>query len=49
VGTIEGQQWPLASRLYYHAFGGRFGDNRDWPEIEAWAESIAETLTGFKA
>jgi hypothetical protein len=33
--AIERHQWPLASRLFFHAFGGRFGDNRDWREIDA--------------
>jgi len=44
AGAIERRQWPLASRLFFHAFGGRFGDNRDWPEIDAWADDIARTL-----
>ena len=44
AGAIQRHQWPLPSRLFFHAFGGRFGDNRDWPEIEGWAISIARTL-----
>ncbi|MGZ4169814.1 MAG: flavodoxin domain-containing protein, partial [Solirubrobacteraceae bacterium] len=46
AGAIEKHQWPLASRMFFHAFGGRLGDNRNWPEIDAWADAIAETLTG---
>jgi len=30
--------------LFFHALGGRLGDHRNWPEIDASAESIAETL-----
>jgi hypothetical protein len=30
--------------LFFHALGGRLGDNRNWPEIDAWAEHIAQTL-----
>jgi menaquinone-dependent protoporphyrinogen oxidase len=45
AGAIQRHQWPLPSRLFFHAFGGRFGDNRDWPEIEGWAKSIARALT----
>ena len=45
AGVLQRHQWPLPSRLFFHAFGGRFGDNRDWPEIEGWANSIARTLT----
>jgi menaquinone-dependent protoporphyrinogen oxidase len=44
AGRIERHQWPLPSRLFFRAFGGRFGDNRDWPQIDAWAESIARVL-----
>jgi menaquinone-dependent protoporphyrinogen oxidase len=40
-GVIEKHQWPHWSRLLFHAFGGRFGDHRDWPAIDAWAEHIA--------
>jgi menaquinone-dependent protoporphyrinogen oxidase len=41
AGVIRREQWPLPARMLYHAFGGRFGDNRDWPAIDAWAEEIA--------
>jgi menaquinone-dependent protoporphyrinogen oxidase len=44
AGLIDRHQWPFASRLFHHALGGRLGDNRDWPEIDAWAEGIAESL-----
>ena len=44
AGVIHRQQWPRFSRLFFHAFGGRFGDNRDWPAIEAWAIEIGESL-----
>ena len=43
-GVIGKHQWPLWSRLLFHAFGGRFGDHRDWPVIEAWADQIALSL-----
>ncbi|HTP19381.1 MAG TPA: flavodoxin domain-containing protein [Solirubrobacteraceae bacterium] len=45
AGAIERHQWPLGSRAFFHAFGGRFGDNRDWPEIDAWADAIARSLS----
>jgi menaquinone-dependent protoporphyrinogen oxidase len=44
AGVIDRHQWPFGSRLFYHALGGRIGDNRDWPEIDAWADGIAKTL-----
>jgi menaquinone-dependent protoporphyrinogen oxidase len=45
AGVIDRHQWPLGSRLFYYALGGRLGDNRDWTDIESWAERIAQTLS----
>jgi menaquinone-dependent protoporphyrinogen oxidase len=45
AGVIDRHQWPFGSRIFYHAFGGRFGDNRNWPEIDAWAGRIAAHLS----
>ena len=44
AGVIDRHQWPLFSRPFFYAFGGRLGDNRDWAAIDAWTESIARTL-----
>jgi menaquinone-dependent protoporphyrinogen oxidase len=44
AGAIQRRQWPLVSRMFFHVFGGRFGDNRDWPQIDAWADGIAQML-----
>jgi menaquinone-dependent protoporphyrinogen oxidase len=44
AGVIDRHQWPLGSRLFYHALGGRLGDNRDWPAIDEWATEIARAL-----
>jgi menaquinone-dependent protoporphyrinogen oxidase len=43
-GVIHKHQWPFWSRVLFHAFGGRFGDHRDWPVIDAWAEQITRAL-----
>ena len=43
---ISKHQWPFWSRILFHAFGGRFGDHRDWPVIEVWADQIAGALMG---
>jgi menaquinone-dependent protoporphyrinogen oxidase len=43
-GVIRKHQWPFWSRLFFHSFGGRFGDHRDWPTIDAWADRIAVSL-----
>lgn len=44
AGVIERDRWPFASRLFFRLLGGRLGDNRNWPEIEAWADEIARAL-----
>jgi menaquinone-dependent protoporphyrinogen oxidase len=46
AGVIDRRRWPFASRLFYHALGGRLGDNRDWREIDAWADRIGHALDG---
>jgi menaquinone-dependent protoporphyrinogen oxidase len=45
AGAIQRNQWPPISRLFFHLFGGRFGDNRDWREIDLWADDIAQSLS----
>jgi hypothetical protein len=35
--------------LLFCAIGGRFGDNRDWPVIDAWGHSIADDLQAMEA
>ncbi len=44
AGVILRHQWPLWSRMLFHAFGGRLGDNRDWAVIDEWAGGIARAL-----
>jgi menaquinone-dependent protoporphyrinogen oxidase len=48
-GVIHKQQWPFWSRVFFHAFGGRFGDHRDWPAIDAWADRIAVVLPSLRS
>jgi len=48
-GVIHKHQWPLWSRVFFHAFGGRFGDHRDWPTIVAWADRIAAGLSTLRS
>jgi len=47
-GVIQKHQWPFWSRVFFHIFGGRFGDHRDWPTIDAWADRIATALTNIR-
>jgi len=44
AGVIDLDHWPAWGRLLFKAFGGHAGDNRRWPDIEAWAEEIAREL-----
>jgi menaquinone-dependent protoporphyrinogen oxidase len=49
AGVIDRHQWPLPSRIFFHALGGHLGDNRNWPEIEAWAAGITRELAPDRA
>lgn len=44
AGVIDLDHWPAWGRLLFRALGGRAGDNRQWPDIDAWAEEIAHEL-----
>jgi menaquinone-dependent protoporphyrinogen oxidase len=48
-GVIEKHQWPFRSRVFFHAFGGRFGDHRDWQTIDAWADRIVTVLADWRS
>jgi menaquinone-dependent protoporphyrinogen oxidase len=37
---------PLWGRLFWRLIGGRPGDHRNWPAIEAWAADIATEVAG---
>lgn len=43
-GVVAADHLPRTGRLLFRAIGGRYGDYRDWPEIEAWAAQIAATM-----
>ena len=49
AGVIDRHRWPSLSRLFYHSLGGHLGDNRDWPAIEAWADTIRQALRSTNA
>jgi len=44
AGVIALEYWPTWGRLLFQALGGRDGDNRSWPDIDAWADEIANAL-----
>ena len=41
AGVIDLDHWPPWGRLLFKALGGHAGDNRQWPDIDAWAEKIS--------
>ena len=44
AGVLNLDHWPAWGRLLFKAFGGHDGDNRQWPDIEAWADHIAQEI-----
>jgi len=44
-GVIAPGHLSRTGRLIFRAIGGRYGDFRDWPEVDAWAVQIAAALT----
>jgi menaquinone-dependent protoporphyrinogen oxidase len=43
-GAVLPERLSAVQRLVFRAAGGRYGDFRDWDEIDAWAEGIARKL-----
>ena len=48
-GVVVMQGIPLWGKAFWRLMGGRPGDHRDWPGIDAWADEIAAALTGVRA
>jgi menaquinone-dependent protoporphyrinogen oxidase len=46
AGVIDLDHWPAWGRLLFRALGGHAGDNRQWPDIDAWAAKITQELRG---
>ncbi len=44
-GVVTPNRLPLLGRFIFFAMGGRYGDHRNWHEIEAWADGIGHSLT----
>jgi menaquinone-dependent protoporphyrinogen oxidase len=43
-GVVPSAAFPPLSRAVLWVFGGRYGDLRDWPAMNAWVTGIAECL-----
>jgi menaquinone-dependent protoporphyrinogen oxidase len=44
AGAVARSHWPASGRAFFRATGGRYGDYRNWPAIDAWANLIAAQL-----
>lgn len=49
TGVISTETFGWLAALVFRLVGGRFGDFRDWAEIERWSASISEVLAGIEA
>lgn len=49
AGAVEPDHFPRTGRLIYRAMGGRYGDFRDWAEIDSWAAGIGRALVAGAA
>ncbi|MFJ8962540.1 flavodoxin domain-containing protein [Lentzea sp. NPDC102401] len=48
-GVVRADMLGKIGSLVFRAVGGRFGDFRDWQEIEQWAADIADVLADIEA
>ena len=45
AGVVTRGDWGRFGNVFLHAMGGRFGDLRNWQEVDRWAAAIAEGLS----
>jgi len=44
AGVVTREQWGGSGDVFMKLFLGKYGDHRNWREIDAWAEQIAGEL-----
>jgi menaquinone-dependent protoporphyrinogen oxidase len=44
AGAVTRSHWTATGRAFFLATGGRYGDHRNWPAIDAWADLIAPQI-----
>jgi menaquinone-dependent protoporphyrinogen oxidase len=49
AGAIARSDWPATGRAFFRVTGSRYGDHRNWPAIDAWADLIAPQLESSPA
>ncbi|MFC0432031.1 flavodoxin domain-containing protein [Kutzneria buriramensis] len=48
TGVIRPEHLPLFGRVVMRVMGVRFGDFRDWAEIDRWTDEVAAALHGHQ-
>jgi menaquinone-dependent protoporphyrinogen oxidase len=49
AGAIARADWSTAGSVFLRLMGGRYGDHRNWPVIDAWAADTAHHLRSAPA
>jgi menaquinone-dependent protoporphyrinogen oxidase len=44
AGAVARSHWSASGRAFFLATGGRYGDHRNWPAVDAWADLIASQI-----
>ena len=44
-GRFLKSHFSISNRIMWRVIGGRYGDFRDWEQVERWARGISETLS----
>lgn len=47
AGAVTRSHWPATGRAFFLVAGGRYGDHRNWPAIDAWADLIASQTSSL--
>jgi len=49
AGAVDWGRLSFVGRLFFKVLKGRYGDYRNWQEVDAWAENIARQLADSEA
>ncbi|HTO00445.1 MAG TPA: flavodoxin domain-containing protein [Microthrixaceae bacterium] len=44
AGVVQRSDWGLVGAIFIRVLGGKYGDHRDWWDIDLWADTIATFL-----
>jgi len=48
LGRFEKSHFTLGWRLFWGCFGGKYGDFRDWDDIEGWANKVGDEIVDLQ-